>query len=103
LTFKEIAEQTQQTFGNVRNQYYRSLKRLRAHLSGPFREDRRRSPRIAPPLPAPSVPHSLPRGSVSRSVNIMGHVLSTKALPELLYPLPQVAVSDPSHPHDAPS
>ena len=56
LTFKEIAEQTQQTFGNVRNQYYRSLKRLRAHLSGMFREDRRRvpqrqGPRITPVLP----------------------------------------------------
>jgi RNA polymerase sigma-70 factor (ECF subfamily) len=46
LTFREIAEQTQQTFGNVRNQYYRGLKRLRAHLSGPSREDRR------PQLPA---------------------------------------------------
>jgi RNA polymerase sigma-70 factor, ECF subfamily len=41
LTFKEIAEQTRQTFGNVRNQYYRGLKRLRAHLSPPSREDRR--------------------------------------------------------------
>jgi DNA-directed RNA polymerase specialized sigma24 family protein len=41
LTFKEIAEETQQTFGNVRNQYYRSLKRLRTHLSGSSREDRR--------------------------------------------------------------
>src|SRR5262249_15877642 len=40
LTFKEIAEQTQQTFGNVRNQYYRGLKRLRAHLSASSREDR---------------------------------------------------------------
>jgi hypothetical protein len=75
LTFKEIAEQTQQTFGNVRNQYYRGLKRLRAHLSGTSREDRRRGPqitpvlrdseqqsqcsRIAPSLRAPSVPHSL--------------------------------------------
>lgn len=64
LTFREIAEQTQQTFGNVRNQYYRGLKRLRAHLSGPSREDRRRGPqsqgsRIAPPLRAPSVPRSL--------------------------------------------
>ncbi len=79
LTFKEIAEQTQQTFGNVRNQYYRSLKRLRAHLSRSSDEDRpappdragfaragvrRRVPqsqgsRIAPPLRAPSVPQSL--------------------------------------------
>src|ERR1051325_5267231 len=50
LTFKEIAEQTQQTFGNVRNQYYRGLKRLRAHLSGSSREDRRRCPQIAPVL-----------------------------------------------------
>lgn len=41
LTFKEIAEQTQQTFGNVRNQYYRGLKRLRAHLTGPSREEQR--------------------------------------------------------------
>jgi RNA polymerase sigma-70 factor (ECF subfamily) len=67
LTFKEIAEQTQQTFGNVRNQYYRSLKRLRAHLSGPSRQDRRRDrqsqgSRIAPPLQAPSVPRSLREG-----------------------------------------
>jgi RNA polymerase sigma-70 factor, ECF subfamily len=75
LTFKEIAEQTQQTFGNVRNQYYRGLKRLRAHLSGPSREEQRRGPqitpmlrdsgqqsqrsRITPPLRAPSIPHSL--------------------------------------------
>jgi RNA polymerase sigma-70 factor, ECF subfamily len=40
LTFKEIAEHTQQTFGNVRNQYYRGLKRLRTHLSASSREDR---------------------------------------------------------------
>jgi RNA polymerase sigma-70 factor (ECF subfamily) len=79
LTFKEIAERTQQTFGNVRNQYYRSLKRLRAHLTDSSREDRSGSPeragfartgvrrrvpqsqdsRIAPPLRAPSVPQSL--------------------------------------------
>ena len=79
LTFKEIAEQTQQTFGNVRNQYYRGLKRLRAHLNASSREDRSGSPeragfaragerrrvpqsqgsRIAPPLRAPSVPQSL--------------------------------------------
>jgi RNA polymerase sigma-70 factor (ECF subfamily) len=63
LTFKEIAEHTQQTFGNVRNQYYRGLKRLRAHLTGSSREDQRRSPqsssRIAPPLRAPSVPRPL--------------------------------------------
>lgn len=39
LTFKEIAEQTQQTFGNVRNQYYRGLKRLRSHLTTSSRED----------------------------------------------------------------
>jgi RNA polymerase sigma-70 factor, ECF subfamily len=43
LTFKEIAEQTQQTFGNVRNQYYRALKRLRVHLSASSREDRRQA------------------------------------------------------------
>jgi RNA polymerase sigma-70 factor (ECF subfamily) len=75
LTFKEIAEQTQQTFGNVRNQYYRGLKRLRAHLSGSSREEQRRGPQITPmlrdsrqqsqrsriasPLRAPSGPHSL--------------------------------------------
>jgi RNA polymerase sigma-70 factor (ECF subfamily) len=80
LTFKEIAEQTQQTFGNVRNQYYRSLKRLRTHLSDTSRQNRRRLPqgqgsRVAPvlrdlgqksqgsqtalPLRAPSVPQSL--------------------------------------------
>jgi len=80
LTFKEIAEQTQQTFGNVRNQYYRGLKRLRAHLTGSSREEQRQSSqrqgsRIAPvlrdlgqksqgsrtalPLRAPSVPQSL--------------------------------------------
>jgi RNA polymerase sigma-70 factor (ECF subfamily) len=77
LTFKEIAEQTQQTFGNVRNQYYRGLKRLRALLTGSAREERRRAPqtasvrelrqeshgsRTAPPLQAPSVPHSLRKG-----------------------------------------
>src|ERR1700757_2669027 len=45
LTFREIAEQTQQTFGNVRNQYYRGLKRLRAHLTAPSREEQRRAPR----------------------------------------------------------
>lgn len=86
LTFKEIAEQTQQSFGNVRNQYYRGLKRLRAHLSGPSREEQRQGSQIAPvmrdseqesqgsrvaqplrnergeiapPLQAPSVPHPL--------------------------------------------
>jgi RNA polymerase sigma-70 factor (ECF subfamily) len=74
LTFKEIAEQTQQTFGNVRNQYYRGLKRLRDHLSGSSVEDRRpgsqaqssqAAPRLrdlqetAPPLQSPSVPRSL--------------------------------------------
>jgi len=47
LTFQEIAEQTQQTFGNVRNQYYRGLKRLRAHLIGSPREDRSGSPERA--------------------------------------------------------
>jgi RNA polymerase sigma-70 factor (ECF subfamily) len=66
LTFKEIAEQTQQTFGNVRNQYYRGLKRLRAHLTGSSREDQRLGPQsqgsqIAPPLRTPSVPQSLPK------------------------------------------
>jgi RNA polymerase sigma-70 factor (ECF subfamily) len=55
LTFKEIAEHTQQTFGNVRNQYYRGLKRLRAHLTASSREDQRLTPqrqgsRIAPVL-----------------------------------------------------
>lgn len=50
LTFKEIAEQTQQTFGNVRNQYYRGLKRLRAHLSGSSREEQRRDHQSAPVL-----------------------------------------------------
>ena len=55
LTFKEIAEHTQQTFGNVRNQYYRGLKRLRAHLTGSSREEQRQSSqsqgsRIAPVL-----------------------------------------------------
>ena len=80
LTFKEIAEQTQQTFGNVRNQYYRGLKRLRAHLTGSSRQEQRRSfqnegsrvapvlpdlgqkrqgSQIAPPLRVPSVPQSL--------------------------------------------
>lgn len=80
LTFKEIADQTQQTFGNVRNQYYRSLKRLRTHLSDTSRQNRRRVPqgqgsRGAPvlrdlgqksqgsqtalPLRAPSAPQSL--------------------------------------------
>ena len=80
LTFKEIAEQTQQTFGNVRNQYYRGLKRLRAHLTGSSRKEQRQSSQsqgsriapvlrdlgqkrqdshIAPPLQTPSVPHSL--------------------------------------------
>ena len=50
LTFKEIAEQTQQSFGNVRNQYYRGLKRLRAHLTGPSRQEQRRGPQVAPVL-----------------------------------------------------
>ena len=55
LTFKEIAEHTQQTFGNVRNQYYRGLKRLRAHLTGSSRVEQSRAPqtqgsRIAPVL-----------------------------------------------------
>jgi RNA polymerase sigma-70 factor (ECF subfamily) len=64
LTFKEIAEHTQQTFGNVRNQYYRGLKRLRAHLTTSSRENRRREPQgqgsqIAPALPTPSVPRPL--------------------------------------------
>ncbi len=80
LTFKEIAEQTRQTFGNVRNQYYRGLKRLRVHLTGSSREEQCRVPqsqgsrtapvlrdqghqskssRIAPPLRTPSVPRPL--------------------------------------------
>jgi len=80
LTFKEIAEQTQQTFGNVRNQYYRGLKRLRAHLTGSSRKEQRQdlqsqrsriapvlrdsaqqsqASRIAPVLRSPSVPRSL--------------------------------------------
>jgi len=42
LTFKEIAKHTQQSFGNIRNQYYRGLKRLRAHLTASSPEDRRR-------------------------------------------------------------
>jgi RNA polymerase sigma-70 factor (ECF subfamily) len=31
-SFKEIAEKTGQTFGNVRNHYYRGLERLRSHI-----------------------------------------------------------------------
>ena len=31
-TFHEIAEKTGQTFGNVRNHYYRGLERLRSHV-----------------------------------------------------------------------
>jgi RNA polymerase sigma-70 factor (ECF subfamily) len=31
-SFREIAEKTGQTFGNVRNHYYRGIERLRAHL-----------------------------------------------------------------------
>ena len=31
-TFHEIAEKTGQTFGNVRNYYYRGLERLRSHI-----------------------------------------------------------------------
>jgi RNA polymerase sigma-70 factor (ECF subfamily) len=31
-SFHEIAERTGQTFGNVRNHYYRGLERLRAHI-----------------------------------------------------------------------
>jgi RNA polymerase sigma-70 factor (ECF subfamily) len=31
-TFHEIAEKTGQTFGNVRNHYYRGLERLRFHI-----------------------------------------------------------------------
>lgn len=31
-TFHEIAQRTGQTFGNVRNHYYRSLERLRSHV-----------------------------------------------------------------------
>jgi len=41
LTFKEIAQHTQQSFGNIRNQYYRGLKRLRSHLTASAGEDRR--------------------------------------------------------------
>jgi RNA polymerase sigma-70 factor, ECF subfamily len=32
LSFKEIAEQTGQSYGNVRNHYYRGIERLRAHI-----------------------------------------------------------------------
>jgi RNA polymerase sigma-70 factor (ECF subfamily) len=66
LTFQEIAEQTQQTFGNVRNQYYRGLKRLRAHLSGPSREDRRRVPQSHGSRIAPVLRDSGQQGQVSR-------------------------------------
>jgi RNA polymerase sigma-70 factor (ECF subfamily) len=31
-SFHEIAERTGQTFGNVRNHYYRGLERLRSHI-----------------------------------------------------------------------
>jgi RNA polymerase sigma-70 factor, ECF subfamily len=31
-SFREIAEKTGQTFGNVRNHYYRGLERLRSHI-----------------------------------------------------------------------
>ena len=31
-SFHEIAEKTGQTFGNVRNHYYRALERLRSHI-----------------------------------------------------------------------
>ena len=31
-SFHEIAEKTGQTYGNVRNQYYRGLERLRSHI-----------------------------------------------------------------------
>jgi RNA polymerase sigma-70 factor (ECF subfamily) len=31
-TFREIAERTGQTFGNVRHHYYRSLERLRSYI-----------------------------------------------------------------------
>ena len=59
LTFREIAEQTQQTFGTVRNQYYRGLKRLRAHLNAPSQEDRR------PALAAfDSVERAMPQSAV---------------------------------------
>jgi RNA polymerase sigma-70 factor (ECF subfamily) len=36
-TFREIAEKTGQTLGNVRNHYYRALDRLRTHI---FRQNR---------------------------------------------------------------
>jgi RNA polymerase sigma-70 factor (ECF subfamily) len=36
-TFREIAEKTGQTLGNVRNHYYRALERLRTHI---FRQNR---------------------------------------------------------------
>ncbi len=32
LSFKEIAEKTGQSYGNVRNHYYRGIERLRAHI-----------------------------------------------------------------------
>jgi len=34
MTLKEVAEQTKESFSNVRNHYYRGLDRLRVHLSG---------------------------------------------------------------------
>lgn len=51
LTFKEIANHTQESFGNIRNQYYRGLKRLRTHLAASSTEGRRRQSLAAlPPL-----------------------------------------------------
>ena len=34
MTLKEVAEQTKESFSNVRNHYYRGLDRMRVHLSG---------------------------------------------------------------------
>jgi RNA polymerase sigma-70 factor (ECF subfamily) len=42
-SFHEIAEKTGQTFGNVRNHYYRGLERLRSHI---FPGKKARSERI---------------------------------------------------------
>lgn len=71
LTFKEIAEQTQQTFGNVRNQYYRGLKRLRTHLSGPPREDRRPAvlERMGTAMPQSDVQFEMVRAREARAGN----------------------------------
>jgi RNA polymerase sigma-70 factor, ECF subfamily len=38
MTLKELAEQTKESFSNVRNHYYRGLDRLRVHLTARSRE-----------------------------------------------------------------